>query len=437
MMVSLSAKGMGIGSSIAHSSRKYQPNKELTHSPKTRKAREIEVENEEDDDDLATVSSYRPITPVAHQDARAFTLDGPPSRWEGYGTHGNKLSSYENFEPSFHGNWNGYHGSLERGYRAVNGPYDTYSVRDPRFRAVTSYAGSNSYRLRTMQDVREYLIRNPQLLVGKKGKKMWESRDGELHGSNDHKQMKTKQNVYLGLINPPVIYGAGVSPDNRRLKVTQETYLNLVYPTMTTKENHNQIIAARSYPPLKQRNQGMVVMRKDDVQQSNGYIARPMSEMQVSRINLRNRRSTDSTVKEKHVPKHELFSLPIAPEQSRGESHSLPKINHRRRMNDYVDPPQPPTSHFVKSERQKARSKLMNGANRPDSSLGRSTPEQKESDEVVFTFNVDDLQLKKHSEIAHYERDRDMGQVIPLYLRKSLAYSPKYEYSDDLLSSPL
>ena len=79
----------------------------------------------------------------------------------------------------------------------------------------------------------------------------------------------------------------------------------------------------------------------------------------------------------------------------------------------------------------------MNGFVKSGNSQQRTPRHVKEDSEVVFTFNVDELNLRKKTEIPRLEHDKEKGQVVPLYFRKSLAYSPKYEYSEDLLSSPL
>ncbi|XP_078358879.1 uncharacterized protein LOC144643490 [Oculina patagonica] len=436
---------MGISASIAGSSRKYRTNGDLPHHQKSTKHSAIEV-GDENEDDLASVSSFRPSSPLAHQDARAFTLDGPHTKQRNPRNQVNRHSYYSIEEPSYRGNSPSYHGSLDRSSRAGNGSHSSYIVRDPSSRALVSQSASSVYAsrpgpARTMRDVREYLLHNPELLAGKKNQRMRQSVESDLYGlSTNHKQMKTKQSVYMGLINPPVVYGVGARPDHRQLRVDQKLYLNLVYPTIRPKEYHQQAI--RSRPPLKQ--EGMVVVRKNDyLQQPNGYIKRPLPQMQVSRVHDPSRVKSvprpESVQHERTIPRHNASTS----QGSRGQSQYSTKTNPKRASNDYVDFPhidqEPLTSRSVKSERQALRDRQMNGF--VQSGNSRQTIARqfsgREEDDVVFTFNVDDLDLRKKNGVAHYEHDKDSRQVVPLYFRKSLAYSPKYENSQDLLSSPL
>ena len=325
-------------------------------------------------------------------------------------------------------------GSLGRSSRAGNGSHSVYgAATESESRALVSQSASSFYApARTMRDVREYLMSKPELLAGKKNRKVRQPTESDLYGlSNNHRQMKTKQSVYMGLINPPVIYGMGARPDSRQLRVDQKLYLNLVYPTMKTKEYHNQ--AMRSRPPLK--HEGMVVVRKDDyLRQPNRYVNRPPPQMHVSRA--------------REVPMAKTYPESIyrdrttsaASRKSRGHPQNSTKAISNRGSNDYVDFPhivqEPLTSRSVKSERQAreaSRHREMNGFVNHEPSTQKTAGQlrDKENDEVVFTFNVDDLDLRKKTS------SKETGQVVPLYFRKSLAYSPKYEYSEDVLSSPL
>lgn len=435
---------MGISASIANSSRKYRTNGDLPHRQKSSKHSAIEV-GDENEDDTASVSSFRPSSPLAHQDARAFTLDMPHTKQLDPRNQVDRRSYYSNLESSYPGNRHSYHdGGVERSSRAGNGSHSTYSVRDPSSRALVSQSASSVYGsrpgpARTMRDVREFLLNNPELLAGKKNRKMRQSVESDLYGlSNNHKQMKTKQSVYMGLINPPVVYGVGVRPDNRQLRVDQKLYLNLVYPTIRPKEYHQQAI--RSHPPLKQ--EGMVVVRKGDyMRQPNGYIKRPLPQMQVSRLHepSKVKNSPESVRHERTILRHDASTS----QGSRGQSQNLAKTSSKRSSNDYVDLPhivqEPLTSRSVRHERQALRDKQMNGfvkTGNPEQKIARQFSGRGE-DDVVFTFNVDDLDLRKKTEVPRSEHEKDRGQVVPLYFRKSLAYSPKYEYSEDLLSSPL
>ena len=419
---------MGISASIANSSKKYRTTEELPHPQRSRRST-IEV-GEGNEDDLASVQSFRPSSPLAHQDARVFTLDTAHARTREPRQHVNRHSYYSNYEPgSYPANRHIYHGSLERGSRGGNSSQSVYSLaREPGSRALVSQSASSIYApVRTMRDVRDYLMSNPELLSGKKNRRVGHPTESDLYGlSNNHKQMKTKQSVYMGLINPPVIYGMGARPDDRQLRVNQKLYLNLVYPTMRAKEYHNQ--ALRSRPPLK--HEGMVVVRKDDyLQQPNGYIQRP-PQMLVSRV--------QEAPMTKGIPEsmHRERTISATSQKSRGHPQNSTKTTSKRGSNDCVDFPhiiqEPLSSRSVKSEKQVPRHRQMNGFVKHEHSPQKTAKQFRENDndEVVFAFSVDELDLKKKS-------GKETGQVVPLYFRKSLAYSPKYEYSEDLLSSPL
>lgn len=424
---------MGISASIANSSRKYRTNEELPHSQRSRHSA-IEV-GDGNEDDLASVSSFRPSSPLAHRDARAFTFDGARTKPREPRQYVNRHSYYGNIEAgSYPGNRHSYQGSLGRSSRAGNGSHSVYgAATESGSRALVSQSASSLYApARTMRDVREYLMSKPELLAGKKNRKVRQPTESDLYGlSNNHRQMKTKQSVYMGLINPPVIYGMGARPDSRQLRVDQKLYLNLVYPTMKTKEYHDK--AMRSRPPLK--HEGMVVVRKDDyLRQPNRYVNRPPPQMHVSRA--------------REVPMAKTYpesiyrdrTISAASRKSRGHPQNSTKAISNRGSNDYVDFPhivqEPLTSRSVKSERQAReapRHREMNGFVNHEPSPQKTAGQlrDKENDEVVFTFNVDDLDLRKKTS------SKETGQVVPLYFRKSLAYSPKYEYSEDVLSSPL
>ncbi|XP_068710254.1 uncharacterized protein [Montipora foliosa] len=412
---------MGISASIAHSSRKYRTN-ELPHSRRSQNsATEAEEDNE---DDLASVSSFRPSSPLAHQDARAFTLDPKNAKLQEPRQNSNRHGyNYRDFEHgSYVGTRQSYQGSLEPvSRRNGNGSRSTYSLsRGPGPRALVSQSTPSLYTpVRTMRDVREYLMSNPDLLAGKKNRALRHPDETDLYGlSNNRKQMKIKQGIYMGLINPPIIYAMGARPDERQLKVDQKLYLNLVYPTMKAKQFQNQ--AVRSRPPLKP--DGMVVVRKDDnSQQPNGNIRRPMPQMQVSRL-----REPPAVKDIPELPQWE-GAISSTSQRSRGHSQSSKKRIAKRASSDYTDFPrivqEPLSSRSVKSEQQSPRYKQRNGFVTHEHSPRKpvSQVRDKENDEVVFTFNVDDLNLKK-------KRSTESEQVVPLYYKKSLPYRPSYEY---------
>lgn len=434
---------MGISASIANSSRKYRTNEELPPAQKSSKHSSIEV-SDDDDEELRSVQSFRPSSPLAHQDARSFAFDKTYTKQYRPRNQVDRHSYHGNLEPIRPGNRHIYHpGSLDRGSRDGNGSYSTYSVREPLSRALVSPSTSSIYGLqprpaRTMRDVREYLFHHPELLAGKKNMQIQQSVESDLYGlSTNHKQMKTKQSVYMGLIKAPIIYGAGARPDHKQLKVDQKLYLNLVYPTLKPKDYHSQVIRPR--PPLKQ--EGMVVVRKDDyLRQPNRYVKRPLPHMLVSRVP--EAPSGKNVLRSVHQER--TISRGEAPtsHRSRSQSRSLTGNTPQKAKNDYVDFPdvvnKPLTSRSVRNEPQVLRdSQQMNGFVKSGNSQQRTPRHVKEDSEVVFTFNVDELNLRKKTGIPRLEHDKEKGQVVPLYFRKSLAYSPKYEYSEDLLSSPL
>ena len=422
---------MGISASIAHSSRKYRTREELPHYQRSRHSAIGRGDGKEDD--TASVSSFRPSSPLAHQDARAFAFNGTHTKpRELRRQNVNRHSYYSNRDfGSYPGNRGSYYGSMERGSWAGSGSHSAYGTpRDEGSRALVSQSSSSFYTPgRTMRDVREYLMSNPDLLAGKKSRKVTQPTESELYGlsNSNYKQMKTKQNVYMGLINPPVIYGMGARPNDhdRQLRVDQKLYLNLVYPTIRAKEYHNQAI--RSRPPLKDN--GMVVVRRDDhLRQPNGYIRRPLPQMHVSRLH----EAPLARTYPESIYGDRALSAPLP--RGRGRPPSSSKGISKRGSNDYIDLPhiteEPYTSRSVKSERQVPQFRHMNGHVNHEQPTQKTARGVNDGDEVVFTFNVDDLELRKKS-------SKEKEQVVPLYFRKSLAYSPKYEYSEDRLSSPL
>lgn len=411
---------MGISASIAHSSRKYRTNEELP--PSQRSQHSVIEAKEENEDDLASVSSYRPSSPFAHRDARAFTLDPANERPREPRQVNRHSYSRNSDQASSIGKKQSYQGSLERVSRKNgNGSYSTYSLsRVPGPRALVSQSSPSLYTpVRTMQDVRQYLMSNPDLLAGKKNRAVRHPDESDLYGlSNNRKQMKTKQSVYMELINPPIIYAMGARPDGRQMKVDQKLYLNLVYPTMQVKQFQNQAI--RSRPPLKP--DSMVVVRKDgDSQQQKGYIRRPTSQMLVSR---RHQAPAEQGFLE---PPQREGAISAASHRSRGHPQNSGRRNVKRQSNDYTDFPrivqEPLSSRSVKSEKQSPRHRQMNGFVRQEHSPRKTVTHfrDKENGDVVFTFNVDELNLKKKNSV-------ESEKVVPLHFRKSMTQSPSYEY---------
>lgn len=407
---------MGHSASIA---KKYSPNKE-SH-PKLNPGIETETANE--DEELASVSSYRPTSPVAHSDARSFVLDGQ---------HGSRLSNHSSRD------------------------LVPYRYREPRYNitmngSVPSHASSSQMsQLRSMRDVRDFIRSNPELLVGKKQRNAQKTK---VNGFTDigapHKQIKTKQRVYLSLINPPIIYAMGAQPDDRQLRVNQNVYLNLVYPSQDRRQYYHEQ-AMRSRSPLKYND--MVVIRRDDYfKQKNGQIRPRLPQLNHSQplpqqkalpeLSHKSKMPTPQTVER-------TLALTTAPRRSR-QPLPPPTRAQQKGTNGYVAPPvtktgpPQPQSQSLRGQAAKQRSRNWkengNGVlpNHPQPKSMTRHGSHSSHETVEFTFNLEDLNLRKKSQVAQFEKEKDKGKVVPLYFRKSLAYSPKYIEDDGLLSSPL
>ena len=373
---------MGISASIA--SKKYQLQDAATQS-------------QDGDDGLSSVDSFRPNSPFAHPQARAATPNGhlPPAQPRVLGFHG-------------------YGGNGSRG--------STISSVPP---------------FSSMYQVRDFLIHNPELLCNKKKKKVKAS---ELMLPMEQKQIKTKQGIYLGLINPPMIYGAGVNSysNGGRLKVNQKLYLGLVYPTI-----HNPMYREphiRPQPPLRSP-QEMIVVRKDanSVQNPPKNIRQrkplppPESTKSKSGTNSLPRMRQEMIVERISAHQdHRAASLPRTPGKGRGS-------------NDYVDPPEIARKDVLNPTRQTQSVRLpytgshgsYSKTSTLDSRYSRNGTKNVDS-KVEFTFNVDELNLRRRNGANNFvQRHAERGPVKPLYFRKSLAYSPRYDNGREMLSAPL
>ena len=415
---------MGHSASIA---KKYSPSNEPS---KKNRGTEAQTDNDEDQE-LASVASFRPNSPAAHSDARSFTLDSPrrqPREPVGYCTmrspsNGNRaLVPYVSREPS---------------YATINGTIPS-SLRSSQFR--------------TMRDVRNYIQSNPDLLVKKKQEKKEQRKVG---GFDDimapHKQIKTKQRVYLSLINPPIIYAMGARPNDSRLRVNQDVYLHLVNPTQDRLHYKEQ--AYRTRTPLQHN--GMVVVRKDDhFRQQNGHVRWskvPASktyppQMGLPQLSQRSKASSqnlDRTLALSRAPPRSRQPLPPpgkTRQKQKNQHVPLPPSGGKNRHQNV-----PSQSSNGRAGSQKSWSGRENGVGAtqqgnasPKPNVSRNKSNASEAT-VEFTFSLEDLNLKKKttSEVAYAELDKDRGKVVPLYFRKSLAFSPKYVEDDGLLSGPL
>lgn len=371
---------MGHSASIA---KKYQPRPSGYHGN--------HGQEDDDHDSLATVSSYRPTSPLAHSDAQKFSFDN------------------ENRPPSRNGH-------------VVNGMVSNGSLGK-------SPHASGVHQLRSMRDVNHYLIKNPELLSRRKSKSSLLKHDFD--GVGDQKQIKTKQNVYMGFFDPPTVYGKGVDPD-KQLKINQRVYLQLIHPTYGQQ-------FYKPYRPLIPSD--MIVVRKDDFTRKPPLerTRPPLKGMDVTRASPESLRMSQQrppsrqfshSTKSPHIPDRHLSSSTPARDMQ------------QRRHNQYIDiPPSSLRMRNQGSRLSKLNPDLMEVERRfetPTNSLGRSSLKQASRDEnIVFDYTVEDLGLKKKSRGSQKEAKDTSRSVEPLYFRKSLAYNPRYSNGGNILSDPL
>ena len=370
---------MGVSASIA--SKKYQ-------------FQDTGAQTEDNDDCLSSVDSFRPNSPWAHPQARLGTPNGHISTANPYVL--------------------GYYG------HGVNNSQGGSVLSGPPFHS--------------MHEIRDYLLHNPELLCNKKKKKVTTK---DLVLPMEQRQMKTKQGVYLGLINPPVIYGAGVNPyaNGGRIKVNQKLYLGLVYPTVSKPLYHEPIV--RAIPPLRHP-QEMMVVRRDTY------------NPQTSPKNIRQRKplpppeSKKSEQRTNSLPRMGRGMVVERVTAQQGHRHAtLPKSKGKPRTGSGLvetpdltkkSPGVPVNSHRfpnVDSDGSISNTSTLNSQN------SKSKAKRTDS-KVEFTFNVDELNLRRRNRNNQFvERHADHNPMAPIHFRKSLAYSPKYDDGPELLSAPL
>lgn len=398
---------MGHSASIA---RKYQPRHSGGHG-------NYEVKNDDDRDSLATVSSYRPTSPLAHTDAQQFSFspqDRPPSR-----------TRYT------------INGSIPNGSLGYNG-----SLGNRRYTTPSSSTLGTPH-LQSMRDVNHFLVKNPELLNRKKTKRT--VRKEGFDDIENHKQIKTKQDLYLEFFDPPTIYGKGVDPE-KQLKINQRVYLQLIHPTYGQQYY-------KPYRPLVPDN--MIVVRKDDAMkraQPRERTRPPLKGMEVTRASPASLMASQRHTPSRQYPHASQRSMSRSMSPQIPNGHVLPSSTPmrgtpmrgtpRRRGNEYIDMPSSSLKMNTHGSRlSKLNPDLMEVERRfesPASSLGRSAKYEPKQDDIVFDYTVEELGLKKKTRSSQRSQPKDTpGAVEPLYFRKSLAYNPRYSNRGNVLSDPL
>lgn len=355
-------------------------------------------QTQDEDDGLSSVDSFRPNSPWAHPQARVGMANGHipavPPRALGY---------------------YGYNTNDSRGGSLSSGP-----------------------PFRSMFEIRDFLLHNPELICDKKKKKV---KATDLMLPTEQKQIKTKQGVYLGLISPPVVYGTGVDPytNGGRIKVNQKLYLGLVYPTVSRPLYHEPVVRA---PRQIRHPQDMMVVRKD------GY------NIQKTPKNVRQRQPLPPPESKKSESRKSEPKTNSLPRMGRGMVVERVQIPSDRRAatlqrssrasNDYVNTPdfarkqdfypvmrvQTSKLPYMESHGSSSKTSTL------DSRYSRNGAKSADS-KVEFTFNVDELNLRQRNRTNHFVQRHERNPVAPLYFRKSLAYSPKYDNGPEMLSAPL
>lgn len=375
-----------------------------------------------ENDSLATVSSFRPTSPYAHADAREFKFEQQSGGGTTRSRNKSSMSSYQGSYPQMNGTI----------------PRRTLASQ----RNITASSSTLGSQPRSMREVRHFLVKNPELLTGKQAKDIQRrSYNGDVF---PQKQIKTKQDLYLGLFDPPIIYGKGAEPD-KQLKMNQRMYLQLIYPTVSGRRYYYPSVS----PNRPLAGDEMVVVRREDLSSQEDYMKKP----------IRGRtRPPLKSIEQPSVRSPSKQQILLEPSQSRSMSPSKsPRIPNgyplpsstpihelqvpKRKGNSYIDVnlPKQPTSRTGKQS--------LRGQSRPSMEVERRFETQvkqgrenykpkREKEEVVFNFDVEELGLKKKSEGAYPKNNRD-DAVVPLYFRKSLAYNPKYSNGGNILSDPL
>jgi hypothetical protein len=408
---------MGHSASIA---KKYNPQQ-----------KDDEVGSEHDS--LATVSSFRATSPLAHSDAREFTFE-PQST-----APRDKISM-----PNHHS----YHGQM-------NGTVPRRTLASQR--NITASSSTLGTKPRSMREVKHFLVKNPELLAGKHGKSM--QKNNQFDVLNTQKQIKTKQDVYLGLFDPPTIYGRGVDR-GKQLKMNQRLYLQLIYPTVTGMKYNTPSVSLNRPVGANE----MVVIRREDERKQEDYTKKPprarsrppLKSMEVARATpvikgIEQQPYIRSQSQQQVFPEptqHRSQSPSKSPRIPNG--YALPSstpirgihVPKPKRGNDYTEVSLTKPSSSVNGKRsQRGFPKIRPDTMEVERKFGTPNSQRRDNykpnqeEEVVFTYDVEELGLKKKSEGAYPKDSRD--KVVPLYFRKSLAYNPKYSNGGNILSDPL
>ncbi len=246
-----------------------------------------------------------------------------------------------------------------------------------------------------------------------------------------HKQQKTKQNLYMSLIHPtnardpkygmtvpsrirtPMDYHLAPRPpkantlprysaaDGKRLKVNRKLYMDMIRPVMTSPQ-YLKLGATRSTPPLS------LTQRTTSRQ----------SQPQHTRLTPRPPNGGQTFRRLDPYSSHQ---------QHKGASHTH-REEYRLRTEEYSPVSSRPTTaqrHNMRNTHNSSLSNSVSSTSHRDLHFPHIT--RKTKDDVSLNSS-----LNSRSQIprAHPEN------ITPLYFRKSLAYSPHYEQKD-LLSNPL
>ncbi|XP_031561270.1 uncharacterized protein LOC116297225 [Actinia tenebrosa] len=369
-------------------------------------------------DSLATVSSFRPTSPLAHADAREFTLRPP----DGGTTRSRNKTSMSSHQGS---------------YPQMNGTIPRRTLASQR--NITASSSTLGSQPRSMREVRHFLVKNPEFLTGKQAKDIQRrTHNRDIH---PHKQIKTKQDLYLGLFDPPIIYGKGAEPD-KQLKMNQRMYLQLIYPTVSGMKYYYP--SASPSRPIT--NNEMVVVRREDLSGQEDYMKKPNRVR--TRPPLKPTTEQPSSVRSPSKQQILLEPFPLrsmSPSKSPRipNGYTLPSSTpirelqvQKRKGNAYVDVN---LQKLPTSRTGKQRGESMEVERRFETPVNQGIEyykPKKQEEQVVFNFDVEELGLKKKSEGAYPKDSRD-NAVVPLYFRKTLAYNPKYSNSGNILSDPL
>ena len=245
-----------------------------------------------------------------------------------------------------------------------------------------------------------------------------------------HKQLKTKQNLYMSLIHPSSIrdpkYGMTVptrirtpmdyhlpprppkantlprhsTADGKRLRVNRKLYMDMIRPVMTSPQ-YLKLGASRSTPPLS-------LTQKSTNRQTQAQHTRNTPRPPSSAQNFRRFDPNLSDQKQRKVSSER--------EQYRPRIDELTPVSSRAPLSQ---------RHNMRYGQNSSLNNSVSSTSHRDLHLPRIT--RKTKDDVSLNSS-----LNSRSQIPRAHPDN----IKPLYFRKSLAYSPSYERKD-LLSNPL